>query len=98
MRELRDRLRLALEANLQLRVRGEMIGEDLDGDVAVKARVACVPHFAHTTSAEPRNDLVGTKACTRLNGRHKLYGLRAEYTPSAFTSLPVVVRALGNAQ
>ena len=27
----------------------------------------------------------------------KLYGLRGEYTPSAFTSLPVVVRVLGNA-
>ena len=48
-----------------------MMGKDFDGDVAVKARVARVPHFAHTTSAEPRNDLVGTEACTRLNGRHK---------------------------
>jgi hypothetical protein len=56
-----------------------MLGKDLDGDTAVKTRVARVPHFARTTSAEPRNDLVRIKACTRFNGRHKAVWIEREY-------------------
>src|SRR6266511_1862591 len=40
VRELGDRLRLALEALADLRARGEMGGQHLDGDRPIQARVA----------------------------------------------------------
>ena len=42
-----DGLRLALEPLLEIRVRGDMLGEDLDGDRAVQASVAGLIDFTH---------------------------------------------------
>ncbi len=45
--QLRDRPRLALEALAQLRIGGDVIGQNLDGDRAVEAGVPRPIHFAH---------------------------------------------------
>src|SRR5437764_13331973 len=63
MRQLRDRARLAVEALAQLRVGGEHIGQDLDGDDAIEPRVAGAIDFAHAAGAERCEDLVGSEAC-----------------------------------
>jgi hypothetical protein len=34
-----------------------MVGVNLNGDVAVQARVVCAVHFAHAASADERKDL-----------------------------------------
>ena len=51
-----DRLRLALEPPLQIGVRGDMLGEDLDGDGAVQAGVAGFVYFAHAAFADLGGD------------------------------------------
>jgi hypothetical protein len=48
-----DGARLALEAFAEEAV------TLLDGDHAVQTRIARLPHFAHATHAERRNDFVG---------------------------------------
>ena len=63
----RDRARLAVEALAQLRARGEMRGQDLDGDVAVETRVAGAIDLAHAAGAERGDDFVGTEACEVLD-------------------------------
>lgn len=75
VRELRDRLRLSLEANLQLHIRSEVIRENLDRDLAIEARVAPLPDLAHTSGPETRDDLIRTEACTLANRRHDDVGL-----------------------
>ena len=56
-----DGLRLALEPLLEIGVRGDMLGEDFDGDRAVQAGVARFVHFAHPARAEWREDLIGAE-------------------------------------
>jgi hypothetical protein len=46
-----DRFRFAFEALLANRIRRELSGENLDGDIAVKARVARAVNFAHAALA-----------------------------------------------
>jgi len=53
---------LALEARAQVRVRGQVFREDLDGYGAVQARVARLVHLAHAACAEAVQDLVGTES------------------------------------
>lgn len=62
--ELGDRPGLALEPRLELGIRGEAGGEDLDRDVALQTGVPGAPDLSHTPRAEGRDDLVGTKAET----------------------------------
>ncbi len=71
MRDLRDRLRLALEALAQLRVRREVRRQDLDRDRALEARVPRLVDLAHPTGADRRQDLVGTELGSRRE-RHRL--------------------------
>ena len=58
MREAGDRLRLALEAHLQLRVVGDVRHHDLEGDLAVEHRVLREVHDAHGALAEGLDDVV----------------------------------------
>ncbi len=53
-----DGLRLALEPLLQIRVRGDMLGEDLDGDGSIESRVSRFVHFPHAARADGVDDLV----------------------------------------
>jgi len=53
---------LTLETSEAVRVAGEAIGQDLDGDVAAQARVACAIHLAHFPGADSAEELVGSQA------------------------------------
>jgi hypothetical protein len=47
MRQCRDREGLTLEARDAIRIRGDGVGENLDGDVALQLRVVCAIDLAH---------------------------------------------------
>ena len=68
VRELRDRLRLALEALADFGGFREVLGQHLDRDRAVEARVARAIDLAHATRAERRKDLVGAEAGAGCEG------------------------------
>ena len=51
MIQARDRFCFAFEALPANRIRRELSGENLDGNIAVKARVACTVNFAHAALA-----------------------------------------------
>ncbi len=61
MAQRRDRAGLALEPLLQIRIRGDMLGQHLDGDGAVEAGVGGFVHLAHAARAEGGVDLVGAE-------------------------------------
>jgi hypothetical protein len=48
----------ALKAAAQIGAGGDFFAEDLDGDVAIKARIAGAVNFAHAADAENRLDLI----------------------------------------
>ena len=72
----RGRLRLALEARHERRVVGEVLGEQLDGDLALQAQVEREVHGGHPAEAEPAlqavapGDLHASLIC-RLPGRRR---------------------------
>ena len=59
-----DGPRLALEALLQIRVGGEVLGQHLDGHGALQPRVARAIDFAHPARARRPHDLVGAQFCS----------------------------------
>ena len=63
-----ERLGLALEPLLQIRVRGDVLGEDLDGDGAVQARVGRFVDLAHAPRANGGSNRVGTEPRARGQG------------------------------
>ena len=65
MLQRRDGARFALEALAQLRVGGERVGQDLDGDGAIEPRVTRAVDLAHPARAERRDDLVRAEPRTR---------------------------------
>ena len=62
MVERRQHLRFALETRESLRVGGEEVRQNLDGDVTVQPRVACPIDFAHSAGPEGGQDFVGAEA------------------------------------
>jgi hypothetical protein len=58
MVQRRDRLRLALEPRLELRVRRKVARQNLDRDLALEPRVLRAPDLTHTACADGRDDLV----------------------------------------
>ena len=58
MLEGRDSSRFAFEAHLQIRIRRELRGQDLDSDVAIQPRIARAIHLAHAASADRRHYFV----------------------------------------
>ena len=50
-------------AGFLLETRGVLALQPLDGDDAIQARVARLPHFAHAARAEGGEDLVGAEFC-----------------------------------
>jgi hypothetical protein len=59
--ETRDRLGLALEPLLQIRVSRHMLGQHVDGDGAIEAGVGGLVDLAHPAFAEGGDDLVGAE-------------------------------------
>src|SRR5262245_50515948 len=66
VREGRDGLGLPLEPLAELRIGGLRVGEDLDRDGAVQARVPRLVDFAHAAGAERGEDFVRAEARTNL--------------------------------
>src|SRR5262249_61631078 len=56
-----EHARLARETGTTLRIRREMRGQELEGDVTTQLAVVRTKHLAHATGAERRDDPVGTE-------------------------------------
>ncbi len=65
MGQCRDRTRLALEAGERVGVARELLGEDLDRDLAVEAVVAGAVDLAHPPGPQRREDLVTAEQSVR---------------------------------
>ena len=63
-----NRASLALEPLLQIRVTGDMLGQHLDGDGAVEARVSSFVDLAHAPGTERGVDLIGAERGARGQG------------------------------
>ena len=66
MRELRNRARLALEPLANLRIGGQRLRQDLDGDDAIEPGVAGLVDLAHTAGPEGGENLVRAEAVAGL--------------------------------
>ena len=66
MIELRDRAGFAVEPLAELRIGGERLREDLDGDRAIEPRVARLVDLAHPAGAEGGENFVRAEARARL--------------------------------
>ena len=64
-----DRLRLALEPLVKLGVVFQVLGQDLDRDAAVQARVAGLVDLAHAAGAERRHNLVRAEVRSGIEGQ-----------------------------
>ena len=51
-------LRLPLEAGQPVRVAGERLGQDFEGDLPVQLRVGSLIHLAHSALADEGSDVV----------------------------------------
>jgi hypothetical protein len=69
VRQLRNRAGFAVEALPELRVAGQILGEDLDGDRAVKPRVAAFVNLPHAARTEWREDFVRTQPHADCEGQ-----------------------------
>ena len=58
MIELRDRLRFALESQLEVRAVGQLRRQNLDCHLTIEPCVASAVHVAHPARADRREDLV----------------------------------------
>jgi hypothetical protein len=59
----RAALGFTVEPRQRLRIVGETLGQDFDGDDPVEARVAGLVDFAHAARTDEREDLVGAESC-----------------------------------
>src|SRR5579864_1901162 len=85
-----QRLGFAREALEAIRIRGEEIRQDLDGDIAVERRVLRAVDLAHPAGAELGNDFVRTDVGTRRKGHWNAAILTlVTHSPGAACSLPV---------
>jgi hypothetical protein len=75
MIQRRKRMRLAREPREALRIVRQLLGKNLEGNLAVQLRVAGAIHLAHASRTDEGNDFVGAEPGARLEG-HVL----ADYT------------------
>ncbi len=52
--------RFLLKTPQAVGIGGEGSGQNLDGDIASQALIACAVNFAHTAGADQRNEFVGS--------------------------------------
>ena len=62
-----------------LKALGELLRGDFDGHVAIQARIPRSIHFAHTTRANQREDLIRAELCT---GRERHVRGSDQFNPS----------------
>jgi hypothetical protein len=63
MIQRREHACFALEPRQPVRIVNDRVGQDLDCDVALEARVERAVDLAHPTGAERADDFVGTEEC-----------------------------------
>ena len=68
MVQLREELRLALEARETLVLLGEGFRKDLDSDLPTELEIPCAVNLPHTAGTNGLDDLVMPKSCTRFDG------------------------------
>ena len=89
--------RLALEPLLEIRVGGDMLGQDLDGDGAGQAGVGGSVDLAHAARAEGGLDLVGAEGGVGLKGHEPVLceatGVKDQQTDSV-AQFPELVHGL----
>src|SRR6266545_2148617 len=76
MIQRREEACLALEAREAIRIGSERCGQDLDGDIAPKLRIARPIHFAHAACPERAHDFVRPEL--RTGAKHHMNPTRAE--------------------
>ena len=69
MIQRRERLRFARESAPADRDRGEGVGQNLDGDVALQLRVARAIHLAHAACADLGHDFIDAEAGAGTEGQ-----------------------------
>ena len=69
MVQRREHLRFATEPRQPIRVVRDGRQQNLDRDVAIQLRVARAKYFAHTASAERRDNVVQAEGCSRNEGQ-----------------------------
>ena len=72
MRQRGDGLRFAIESREPLRIARDRLGQNLDGDVAIEARIARAIHLAHPTSAKRIEDFVAAEPAAGGQGHGAL--------------------------
>ncbi len=77
----REGLRFTLESSHAVRIRRERLGQDLDRDGAIEARIAGFVHFAHAARSDGGDDLVWTQASAGSKGQ----GGGPDYTAKRFS-------------
>ena len=73
-----NRAGFALESSAQILPRGDVFRQDLDGDRAVEASVAGLVDFAHSSSADRGEHLVGAES---VAGGERHIRDRAQFIP-----------------
>ena len=100
MRERGDRLGLALEAGERGGIGGQPLGQDLDRDIAIEARVAGAVDLTHPPGADRSDDLVGAEAgagCEWHGGSQYSDRPHARASrPCWWMAAPLAVRASGS--
>ncbi len=96
--ECGDCLRFAAESLAPARVGGEIVGDDLERDEPVEARISGLVHLAHVACADQGDDLVGSHRCSRTKGHGCEYKAReltsrAVHAPSRRTSCQPIMPA-----
>jgi hypothetical protein len=72
VRQRRYRFALALEAFQSLRIVGQVLGQDLDGNVTAEPVVARPINLSHAARSKRSNDLVGAQTVTCGEGHRGL--------------------------
>ena len=80
-----ERKGFAFEAREALRVGGELVGQDFDGDVTAEANVARQPDAAHAAIAERRGHLVGPYPVTHGEAHVAIMLVRCSPVQSSYS-------------
>jgi hypothetical protein len=85
-----NRLGLAFEPRLQIGVVGDVLGQDLDGDGAVEARIAGLVDLAHAARADLGGDTVRAERGTGLQGHGYGTGTRRFSSSTPMPPSPIL--------